>query len=180
MENSFNATEPCVCGFGNEFFTLEDDQPVCTICGGLVIKDLAEFFTDAEEESHKLVLVVDDQPFFRERIKEVLTENKHSVEEASDGLSAIRVLAESLTGQGDLTSRIDHIVLDLVMPGELDGFKTLAVLKTIAPGVPVIILTSTPPTKDLLHKLAKLGARKYLNKSAENIDQLVLKNISES
>jgi CheY-like chemotaxis protein len=179
MEKNLGGSAQCVCGFGNEFFTLEEDEPVCTICGGLVLKDSADFFQPSDDFGKKNILVVDDQAFFRKKLQEVLGGFGHNILEAPDGLEAIKVLFQSLKGRTDLGASIDCLVLDLVMPGDLDGFQTLAVVKILAPDLPVLVLTSSPPTKDLLNQLARLGAKKYLNKGASDIDQLILKNISE-
>ena len=179
MEDSFGETGRCVCGFGNEFFTLEGEEPVCTICGGMVVRESSDFLNPPGEAGKKNILVVDDQEFFRKKLQEVLGGFGHHILEAGDGLEAIRILFQSLKGRTDLGSSIDCLVLDLVMPGDLDGFQMLAVAKILAPDLPVLILTSSPPTKDLLNQLARLGAKKYLNKGAPDIDQLILRNISE-
>lgn len=178
MEDNFKDSGPCVCGFGDEFFSLEGDRPVCTVCGGIIEKQLPEFYDEEKSREKKTILIIDDQAFFRERISSILQENGHEVVSAGDGLEAIRHVADVYVDKKpQLLSRFDVIFLDLVMPGDLDGFQTLAVLKTLIPAVPVFILTSRPPKRDLLEKLAKLGAKKYLNKSAAELDKLVLNNI---
>jgi two-component system LytT family response regulator len=68
------------------------------------------------------VLIVDDEPLAREKIR-MLLENQHDIEvigECGDGLQAVSVIQESCP---------DLIFLDVQMP-ELDGFS---VLKTLAP-----------------------------------------------
>jgi CheY-like chemotaxis protein len=166
---------PCVCGFGNEFMTIENNRSICTVCGGLVGKSALP-----GEDLHlprKTVLIVDDQAFFRERISEGLAEQGHEVLQASSGLEGIKVVSDIHLSHPP--GRLDAVILDLVMPGDLDGFQTLAVIKKLYPELPVIILTATPPQKELFHKLAQRGAKKYLNKAAPNLDELVLKNIQE-
>lgn len=179
MAEEFGATGPCVCGFGEEFFTLEGGRPICTVCGGVVGKAAAEAASEGDQPK-KTILIVDDQSFFRERIRQILKDAGHMVLEAADGLQGVKTLVDTcIRGRTKLSTRIDAMILDLVMPGDIDGFQTLAVVKTLLPEIPVIILTASPPKKDLLQKLATLGAKKYLNKSAAKLDELVLKNVQE-
>jgi CheY-like chemotaxis protein len=126
----------------------------------------------------KRVLIVDDQPFFRKRIKEALIGQGHEVLEAGEGIEAVRHLARTLPAAAtDPALGVSLVVLDLTMPGLLDGFQTLGVIKAIDDSLPVIILTSSPPTKDLLRKLGRLKARKYLNKASKDLEGLLLKNL---
>ena len=76
-----------------------------------------------------------------------------------------------------LSSHIDIILLDLIMPGALDGKSTLATLRTIVPELPIIILTAAPPTEELLKQLAEMGAQRYLNKTVSNLSELLVNNI---
>ena len=64
------------------------------------------------------------------------------------------------------------------MPGLLNGVQTLGVLKTIKEDLNVIVLTSTAPKKELLATLGKLGAKKYINKKAQDLDMLLLNNLA--
>ncbi len=183
MVQEYGPTGPCVCGFGEEFFTLEGDRTVCTVCGGAVGKGYVEAPEPEEEviRSHRSILIVDDQAFFRERIRQNLKEQGHEVLEAANGLEALKAIAEIYLKRSAPmgVERLEAVILDLVMPGELDGFQTLAAVKALLPEVPVIVLTASPPKPELLQKLAKLGAKKYLNKGASNLDTLVVKNIQE-
>jgi CheY-like chemotaxis protein len=180
-DRDFSTSGPCVCGFGEEYFTLEANRQVCSVCGGLVGRPSEEFYAVEQSDARRVILVVDDQGFFRERLSSVIKEHGHDVLQATDGVGGIKIIADFMlrTAAAATPWHIDAIILDLVMPGELDGFQTLAVVRAIVPQVPVIILTASPPTKDLLQKLARLGAKKYLNKAAGNLDQLIIKNLQE-
>jgi CheY-like chemotaxis protein len=171
---------PCNCGFGEEYFTIEGERSVCTVCGGSVTGRLTGVFEQAPaaEPPVKRVLVVDDQPFFRLRIGDILAQRRHEVIEAGEGLEAVRVLAQAIREEGARPeARVSLVILDLNMPGLLDGFQTLGVLKAMDEDLPVLILTASPPTPDLLRKLGQLKAKKYLNKSSKNLDELLLKNL---
>ena len=169
--------EVCRCGFGEEYFTIENDQSICTVCGGQVSGQAAP----PEEKpsgTGKRIILVDDQPFFRKRIKEALAGQGHEVIEAGEGIEAIRLLAgarESAVKQ--LDHKVSLVILDLTMPGLIDGFQTLGVIKAIEESLPVIILTSSPPTQELLQKLGRLKAKKYVNKASKNLEGLLLKNL---
>ena len=168
----------CQCGFGEEYFALEDDQTICTICGGRVIVEAGEEVQPAGTGQRKRILIVDDQPFFRKRIHETFAGKGHEVLEAGEGLEAVGALARTLVeGVKDPSRGIALVVLDLTMPGLIDGFQTLGVMKAMAEELPVIILTSTPPTKDLLKRLGHLKARKYLNKASRDLEGLLLRNL---
>jgi len=173
---------PCSCGFGEEYFTIEGERSVCTVCGGSVTGRLTGVFEQAPatEPPVKRVLVVDDQPFFRLRIGDILAQRRHEVLEAGEGLEAVRVLAQAIREEGTRPgARVSLVILDLNMPGLLDGFQTLGVLKAMDEDLPVLILTASPPTPDLLRKLGQLKAKKYLNKSSKNLDELLLRNLDD-
>ena len=171
---------PCTCGFGEEYFTIEGERSVCTVCGGSVTGRLTGVFEQAPaaEPPARRVLVVDDQPFFRLCIGDILARRRHEVVEAGEGLEAVRVLARAIREEGARPeARVSLVILDLNMPGLLDGFQTLGVLKAMDEDLPVLILTASPPTPELLRRLGQLKAKKYLNKSSKNLDELLLKNL---
>lgn len=168
----------CQCGFGEEYFTIENDQSICTVCGGLISGQSGVVLEETSKASGKRVLIVDDQPFFRKRIRETLVEQGHEVLEAGEGIEAVRQLAETLTtSHSSLSRRVNLVILDLTMPGLIDGFQTLGVIKAIDERLPVLILTSSPPTPDLLQKLGRLKAKKYLNKASKDLEGLLVKNL---
>jgi hypothetical protein len=112
---------PCHCGFGEEYFTIEGDRSVCTVCGGGVTGRIVAVFDQAPaaEPPAKRVLVVDDQPFFRLRIGDILAQRRHEVLEAGEGLEAVRVLARAIRAG----ETVNLVILDLNMPGLLDGSR---------------------------------------------------------
>ena len=172
----------CHCGFGEEYFTLEGNRSLCTVCGGEVAGRSVGVFDQPEPESAAAagarVLVIDDQPFFRMRIRDILEQTHHQIVEAGDGIEAVRALAAGQRAAATNPSeRVALAVLDLNMPGLIDGFQTLGVLKAMDEGLPVLILTASAPTSELLKKLGQLKAKKYLNKSSKNLEELLLRNL---
>ena len=175
----------CRCGFGDEYFVLEGNRGLCTVCGGEVAGRSIGVFDSPEPQLRepepapgKRVLVIDDQPFFRLRIRDILEQVQHQVIEAGDGIAAVRALAEGLRAEV-LTpgERVALAILDLNMPGLIDGFQTLGVLKAMDEELPVLILTASAPTPELLKKLGQLKAKKYLNKSSKNLEELLQRNL---
>jgi CheY-like chemotaxis protein len=171
--------ELCQCGFGEEYFTIEDGRSICTVCGGTVNGKVGAAAEGKGGGRGRNILIVDDQGFFRKRIREILTEQGHRAIEASDGLEAVAHVARSLvSGTADPSLRVEIVILDLVMPGLIDGFQTLGVIKAMDEKLPVLVLTSSPPAKELLKKLGSLRAKKYLNKASKDLEGLLLKNLS--
>ena len=170
----------CSCGFGEEYFTIEGDRSICTVCGGDVAGRQLGVFDAPASARGKRVLIVDDQPFFRMRIRDILEKKRHQVIEAGEGLEAVRELAQALRSAATRAADQVHlVVLDLNMPGLIDGFQTLGVLKAMAEELPVLILTASPPTPELLKKLGRLKAKKYLNKASKNLEDLLIRNLEE-
>lgn len=180
MSANYDDQEICICGFGRDFFTRKNNLTICSVCQGLV-KDAGLPAAETQESpaaAHKTVLIVDDRESFRGRIAQMLTDKGFSALEASDGLGGVKIIND-LYGKKDTgpASHVDIILLDLIMPGALDGKSTLAAIKTIAPEIPVIILTAAPPKEELLKQLAAMGAQRYLNKTVSNLNELLVNNI---
>jgi len=171
----------CHCGFGDEYFILEGNRSLCTVCGGEVAGRSVGVFDLPEPEPESAgarVLVIDDQPFFRMRIRDILEQTHHQIVEAGDGIEAVRALAAGQRAAATNPSeRVALAILDLNMPGLIDGFQTLGVLKAMDDNLPVLILTASAPTPELLKKLGQLKAKKYLNKSSKNLEELLLRNL---
>ena len=108
------------------------------------------------------VLVVDDDPDTRARIRKVLEKDDWTVAEAGNGREALDLVARSVP-------RV--ILLDLTMP-VMDGFSFLHALRE-SPGcahVPVIVLTARDLTRDDRKRLA--GANQVLKKGETSLRTL--------
>lgn len=78
------------------------------------------------------VLVVDDEREFTATLSKVLARRKFDVVTASDGESALATFA---------AGHFDVVLLDVKMPGGLDGLQVLDELKRRDPEVQVILMT---------------------------------------
>jgi signal transduction histidine kinase/ActR/RegA family two-component response regulator len=107
------------------------------------------------------ILVVDDEPAFREMVRLILEEDGHRVRLAANGVEAVQTLREGYAGLG-------LVILDLRMPG-MDGLAVLEELKELAPDLPVLVATgyATPEEKA---QAMEAGARKILEKPYQVAD----------
>ncbi|MGH7670703.1 MAG: response regulator transcription factor, partial [Gemmatimonadaceae bacterium] len=76
------------------------------------------------------ILIIDDEPNIRRMVGALLTAEGFEVREAADGATGVVRAAES---------EPDAVLLDLMMPGELDGMATLHKLRATAPDTPVVM-----------------------------------------
>ena len=104
------------------------------------------------------VLVCDDHLIVRQGIRQLLAD-------APD----IRVCAEAANGPDALlcvrAGGVDVVLLDIAMP-QRDGLDVLRQLRSEAPRLPVLML-STYPDRQYAVRSLKLGAAGYLHKSAD-------------
>jgi len=77
------------------------------------------------------MLVVDDDPMLRCLVRTALMSMGFTVLEAMDGLEAVALFRQH-------QNAIRFVLCDVVMP-HMDGWETLAALRQLAPGIPVIL-----------------------------------------
>ena len=100
------------------------------------------------------VLIIDDEANIRRMVGALLTAEGYEVREAPDGAAGL-----SRAGDGEP----DVVLLDLMMPGELDGMGTLTRLRETMPDVPVVMMSGRAGLSDAV-KATKLGAFNFLEK----------------
>jgi len=83
------------------------------------------------------VLVIDDDAGVRTVVQRMLQSLGHRVRTAGDGLAGVRLLAQA-QGEG---RRCDLVVLDLTLPGGMDGLATLHALRQLQAGIPVLVIS---------------------------------------
>jgi PAS domain S-box-containing protein len=114
-------------------------------------------------DSANVVLVVEDDPDMRQRLRTTMSSERWEVEEAENGRVALDVLSRV---------RPNLILLDLMMP-EMDGFEFLAELRNDQSyrEIPVVVVTGADLTPED-HRNLNGGVEKVLSKSAYSREQL--------
>jgi DNA-binding NtrC family response regulator len=100
------------------------------------------------------VLIVDDEPNIRRMVGALLASEGYEVREAPDGARGVTLAIES---------EPDIALVDLMMPGELDGMGVLTALRERAPDVPVVMMSGRAGLSDAV-RATKLGAFTFLEK----------------
>jgi len=113
------------------------------------------------------VLIGDDHRIVREGLKQVLADAA-DVQVVAEAINGPDVLAQVQALQG--RAGLDLVLLDIALPG-LDGLDVLQAIRRDHPLLPVLML-STYPEKQYAVRCIRLGARGYLNKSADPDDML--------
>jgi PAS domain S-box-containing protein len=101
------------------------------------------------------ILVVDDEPAFREMIRLIIEEDGHQVLLAASGIEALRTLRSEY-------DTLSLVILDLRMPG-VDGLAVLEELRGLAPGLPVLVTTGYASDEEKTSALSR-GAQMVLEK----------------
>ena len=100
------------------------------------------------------VLIIDDEPNIRRMVGALLAAEGYDVRDASDGASGATRASES---------EPDVVLLDLMMPGDLDGLGTLERLRAELPDSPVVMMSGRAGLSDAV-RATKLGAFTFLEK----------------
>ncbi|MEI6386108.1 MAG: chemotaxis protein CheW [Spirochaetota bacterium] len=108
-----------------------------------------------EDPTAPLIVLAEDSDFFRNMVKEILSEGGYRVRAGRDGFEALTLVRE-------LEGEVALVVTDVEMP-RLDGRGLTAKLAEEYPGLPVIALTSLASDDDE-KVLRAAGAREYLVK----------------
>ena len=116
-------------------------------------RKVVEFNPMRSEEDTVRVLLVDDEPDYRETIGKRLRARGFQVSEASNGREALEALSRE---------QADVVVMDVKMP-VMDGLEALPEIKEAFPRVEVILLTGHASPEDGVTGI-KAGAFDYLCK----------------
>src|SRR5438270_8155426 len=100
------------------------------------------------------VLIVDDEPNIRRMVGALLGAEGYEVRDAQDGTSGL---------QRALENEPDVLLLDLMMPGDMEGMATPAQLREKLPDVPVVMMSGRAGLSDAV-RATKLGAFNFLEK----------------
>jgi two-component system nitrogen regulation response regulator NtrX len=100
------------------------------------------------------VLIVDDEPNIRRMVGALLSAEGYEVREAASGMQGLAKAQED---------EPDAVLLDLMMPGELDGMATLTRMRIAHPETAVIMMSGRAGLSDAV-TATKLGALNFLEK----------------
>jgi two-component system, NtrC family, response regulator AtoC len=106
------------------------------------------------------VMIVDDDPSMCTFLKSFLAARGYQAVAVGNGDDAV---------QRYLVERPAAVILDMVMPGTMNGLETLAAFKKIDRDVPVIVLSGEGRTTTIVQAI-KLGASDFVRKPFEEID----------
>lgn len=110
----------------------------------------------------KCVLIVDDNDFNRELVKDILEDEDITVYEPEDGSSAIELL------ESEQADDIDVVLMDMRMPG-MDGIETTKIIRTKngkCMEVPIIAMTADGFETDI-GMLQKAGMNGLISKPVD-------------
>jgi len=104
----------------------------------------------------KIILLIEDDRFLRELMKQKLIRVGYNVLTAEDGEKGVEMIEKE---------KYDIVLLDLILPG-IDGFEVLKKMKANPKisSIPVIILSNLGQNEDV-EKGMKLGATDFLIKA---------------
>ena len=100
------------------------------------------------------VLIIDDEPNIRRMVGALLGAEGFEVREAPDGATGVTRATES---------EPDLVLLDLMIPGHLDGMAVLERLRAAYPDLPVVMMSGRAGLADAV-KATRLGAVNFLEK----------------
>jgi two-component system nitrogen regulation response regulator NtrX len=100
------------------------------------------------------VLIIDDEPNIRRMVGALLGVEGYEVRDAPDGVQGLARAGEA---------EPDIVLLDLMMPGELEGMAVLARLRERFPELPIVMMSGRAGLSDAV-KATKLGASNFLEK----------------
>lgn len=99
------------------------------------------------------ILLVDDEPVLRALASTILTSQKWEVLSASSAEEAEQLLRYCVTHQ----TRINLVILDLVLPGGMSGMEALEALRRIHPGLPIIACSGFLADEESVASCRRMG-----------------------
>ncbi len=127
------------------------------------------------------ILVIDDDRAARELIESLMTKNGYTTFSAEDGESGVYVAVNQ-------ASALDVIILDIMLPGTIDGYEVIQRLKEnpLTASLPIIVLSACGTTADIARSYSK-GAVQHITKpyNIQHLEAVVgsmirLKRLEES
>lgn len=120
-----------------------------------LVSQMEQLIKEPEPEQKRKLLIVEDNHIYREMISGVLQKEGFEIDEAEDGLKAIKKIK---------STKYSLIIMDLFMP-HLDGLNTTRHIRKLRNGkkTPIIALSGNK-RKELVQKWASHGLSGYIMK----------------
>ena len=117
----------------------------------------------------KKILIVDDRSEVRELVEVTLKSEDYRILQANNGKQAVEIAREQ---------KPDLVLMDIMMPGEIDGTEAARILKNdpATRGIVIIMLTSKGQKEDIKKGYAA-GADDYFIKPFSPLD--LIKKVEE-
>jgi two-component system, OmpR family, response regulator TrcR len=109
------------------------------------------------------ILLVEDEPFLAQVIKDSLEQHRYRVTHVGDGRTAFRLFEQA---------PFSLCIVDVMLP-QIDGFTLVRQIRTLNSQVPVLFLTARTATKDVIEGYGS-GGNDYLKKPF-SLDELFLR-----
>ncbi len=111
----------------------------------------------------KKILIIEDDPLLLKVYQEVLEKTGYTVLTATTGPSGMDAI---------IAHRPNLVLLDLMIPGGLNGFDILSDMKKRQElsAIPVIVISNLDSEKEVA---LEIGAVDYIFKPSSNIDEIV-------
>jgi two-component system, OmpR family, phosphate regulon response regulator PhoB len=112
-------------------------------------KEINSTQQEVKDFTGKKILIVDDEKEIRDLLKETLTIDNFSVFEAESGTTALQSVEEN---QPDL------VLMDVVMPGKLNGLDVCKKIKNEfkTKDIPIVFLTAFPVEENQTRELCNI------------------------
>ncbi len=111
----------------------------------------------------KRILIVDDDEYIRESIRETLKRKNYEVESAENGKKALELFQHD---------SFDMVISDMKMPG-MTGIDLLEKMKQYDPDIPFLMITAYGAIESAVEAIKK-GAYDFIQKSPNLVDELEL------
>lgn len=116
------------------------------------------------KNSDLTILCVDDNKANLEVLSTILREQKYKLALAKSGQDGLDIIEKE---------NIDLILLDIMMPGDLDGYKTCEILKNDkkTSEIPILFVTARNDVNDIAKGL-QMGGNDYITKPFQAVELL--------
>jgi len=84
--------------------------------------------------SNRICLIVDDEPSIRKYLRAILDQERIQCLEADSASQALGIIQR-------LNGRLDLVVTDIKMPGDMDGVDLAYSVRNMFPAIPVILIS---------------------------------------